>query len=104
MIIHSQKVTLEMNYHADGHADCIVSIESTDKRELDYIHSVPEQYLITIMPIIVAGIAGICKQFKDDPGCSIEAVMERIGPALEHAYYKSISKTKLKRIVDPEEN
>jgi len=87
MITHSQKITFEMMFHADGHADCIVGLASTDKRELDYIHSVPEQYMITVMPIITAAIAGICRQFKGVPGCSIEEVIERIGPSLEHAYY-----------------
>lgn len=104
MIIHSQKLTFEMKFHADGHADCIVGLASTDKRELDYIHSRPEQYMITVMPIITAAIAGICRHYKNVPGCSIEELIQQIVPSLEHAYYKSITKTKIERLVDPEEN
>lgn len=102
--MHIQNINFEMRFHGEGWADCIVTIGSSEQRENEMIQTIPEQYINTVMPVVIAGIAGICRQFQGHPGCDIESVIERFGPTLEHTYHEMVQRTEMRKEPHPNQN
>jgi len=101
--MHTQTLSMHMNY-GDQVAECVVDFSSSNQHEQGLVKTNPAQYLNTIMPILTSALAGICHQYKEQPGFAPTEIINYLSVLLEEAVAHRVVHTRVENIVNPQMN